>query len=1058
MGYAAYIGRVGALAVTLGIGVAVGASPGLGWAQTDAGSSANAASDTGSVSTSGNTSNTASDTGAESSTSPASTSDGGTVDATDDSPSDDDDAAPTDPVTEPDQIDEPSDSNTSPAQTQQQPDTNYDSDDDATDGVDDTPHGGDGVVESETHHDSQRNASARLGTQASTDATDIDADDAGFADTTSQSQDLRPATTITPAATTFVLATPTKSAAPQASSTGLVTSVVGMATQLVTNALSAFIGSGPEGPASTPVLWTVLAVARRELDKVVDALTPPAGSTPTGQMLTSAPAETMMTTLAAPTAAPAPGGTPGLLTSVVVVVDSTLQVVVNLLGGLLGGNKAPVTDPKIYEPDPISGVVTGNLNARDPNGDPLTYDVTLAPAKGTLVVNQSTGAFTYTPTPQARAAALATPGPDADRFAIRVRDNHNAATTASFNNVPVTPTNRAPVNGTYTATNPNSNGVVVGLAKATDPDGDTLTFSGSTTTTKRQVTVNLNGTFTYTASPSAQHAAAAGGAAATDSFTIVATDGHGGSLPIDVVVGVHPVNAPPTNGNFHADDPDQNGVVHGTVSATDPDGDHLTYSGSTTSADGSTVSVVNDGDIGRFTYTPSPAARQNAAQNPTFGFTVTADDGHGGSLAIPVTVTVAPATVGTPNVSQPDPSTGAVVVTITPNPGAGPLTTTGVSDPEHGTAVVNADGTVTYTPDPDDRLDAHTTPGPDTDQVDVTVKDGNGATSTVPVTVPIEPLASLPVDTGTRPQWVSFSSDGSRVYIANENADTVSVYDAHTYQQIGAAIPVGDAPVFVATAPDGKIWVSNRGPETDPNLDSVSVYNPASGTSQTITVRDEPIGIAFGPNHTAYVANRGKLNGQGYLSVIDTNTNTVINTIPLNSPVMMAVSPDQTKLYVTNQYSGTITVLDTATLQPIKTIPAQRVTPNPPYPTMIALNADGSRAYVTNQFDDSVQVIDTSNGTVISRIPLGDQTTPVGIALTHDGSRAYVADFSGRSHDDIRQGTVSVVDLATGQVVDTIAVGQGPVGLALNPAGDRLWVANSSGGVTVIPVAPPTVV
>jgi YVTN family beta-propeller protein len=95
---------------------------------------------------------------------------------------------------------------------------------------------------------------------------------------------------------------------------------------------------------------------------------------------------------------------------------------------------------------------------------------------------------------------------------------------------------------------------------------------------------------------------------------------------------------------------------------------------------------------------------------------------------------------------------------------------------------------------------------------------------------------------------------------------------------------------------------------------------------------------------------------------------------------------------------------------------------------------------------------------VISRIPLGDQTTPVGIALTHDGSRAYVADFSGRSHDDIRQGTVSVVDLATGQVVDTITVGQGPVGLALNPAGDRLWVANSSGGVTVIPVAPPTVV
>ncbi|WP_245814000.1 YncE family protein [Rhodococcus marinonascens] len=50
---------------------------------------------------------------------------------------------------------------------------------------------------------------------------------------------------------------------------------------------------------------------------------------------------------------------------------------------------------------------------------------------------------------------------------------------------------------------------------------------------------------------------------------------------------------------------------------------------------------------------------------------------------------------------------------------------------------------------------------------------------------------------------------------------------------------------------------------------------------------------------------------------------------------------------------------------------------------------DGSHAYVTNGSDDSVSVIETAGNTVVDTVPVGD--APVGVAITPDGSHAYVA-------------------------------------------------------------------
>ena len=55
----------------------------------------------------------------------------------------------------------------------------------------------------------------------------------------------------------------------------------------------------------------------------------------------------------------------------------------------------------------------------------------------------------------------------------------------------------------------------------------------------------------------------------------------------------------------------------------------------------------------------------------------------------------------------------------------------------------------------------------------------------------------------------------------------------------------------------------------------------------------------------------------------------------------------------------------------------------------------------------------------------------------------YVADFNS--------GNVSVIDSSGNTIVETIAVGQGPVALEFNPDNENMYVADeSSGNVAVI--------
>ena len=94
----------------------------------------------------------------------------------------------------------------------------------------------------------------------------------------------------------------------------------------------------------------------------------------------------------------------------------------------------------------------------------------------------------------------------------------------------------------------------------------------------------------------------------------------------------------------------------------------------------------------------------------------------------------------------------------------------------------------------------------------------------------------------------------------------------------------------------------------------------------------------------------------------------------------------------------------------------------------IALTRDDAKIIVAAEDQDEVLVIDRASREVLNRIVVGD--APAHLIL--DGNRAIVSNRYGH--------TLSIVDIAKGTVVQTIAVGTEPMGL-VKLAGDRVAVA-----------------
>jgi YVTN family beta-propeller protein len=114
-------------------------------------------------------------------------------------------------------------------------------------------------------------------------------------------------------------------------------------------------------------------------------------------------------------------------------------------------------------------------------------------------------------------------------------------------------------------------------------------------------------------------------------------------------------------------------------------------------------------------------------------------------------------------------------------------------------------------------------------------------------------------------------------------------------------------------------------------------------------------------NPSAYLTN----GADNTVSVIATASNTVVATIPVGqTPLGLAVTPDQAHAYVTDAGDSTVSVIATASNTVVATVPVGA------NPHDVAITPDGTRAYVTNVGDSTISVIAIANNTVVATIPV----------------------------------------------------------------------------------------
>ncbi len=212
------------------------------------------------------------------------------------------------------------------------------------------------------------------------------------------------------------------------------------------------------------------------------------------------------------------------------------------------------------------------------------------------------------------------------------------------------------------------------------------------------------------------------------------------------------------------------------------------------------------------------------------------------------------------------------------------------------------------------------------------------------------------------------------------------------------------------------------------------------------TVVQSAIAVGSAPHTAAYSPDGGRLyvtdNVSNTVSVVDTVSRSVIRTIPVGSnPRGIAVSQDGRRVYVSNNGSQSLSIIDAGSLGVSNTVPLTA------HPEQSALSPDGRRLFIPATAPFIGFILDTASETLVGSF---GEIGGYGIAITPDGAYAYISNSNG---------TVAVVDLATLIAIKTIPVGSFPHRVTMSPNGQRVYVANvNSNNVSVIDTASNTVV
>jgi YVTN family beta-propeller protein len=271
---------------------------------------------------------------------------------------------------------------------------------------------------------------------------------------------------------------------------------------------------------------------------------------------------------------------------------------------------------------------------------------------------------------------------------------------------------------------------------------------------------------------------------------------------------------------------------------------------------------------------------------------------------------------------------------------------------------------------------------------------------------------------------------GETLVVIHKWADSLGFYDP----QSGALlknVPVGLKPHEMALSSNGRfLLIAQYG---------IDRYTEDAEGGRTLSVvelarREKTAELDLGRFRRPHGVERSR-SGRFYVTVdnpasllvVDAGGSKVLRDIPVGQslPHMVAVLADETKAYVANSGSATVTAIALAGTQTNRHVFVGGV------PMGLDLTRDNRRLYVANRVGNAVLVMDTKSDQIIGTIDIPGH--PVRVRLSPDEHWLAVT--------LILTGEVAIVDVAKREVTRRFHAGDSAEGLLFDPSGRFLYVS-----------------
>ncbi|WP_300666979.1 Ig-like domain-containing protein, partial [Fluviicola sp.] len=663
-------------------------------------------------------------------------------------------------------------------------------------------------------------------------------------------------------------------------------------------------------------------------------------------------------------------------------------------------NIGPVNEPPVVDNEthtiPEDTQATGDLTDAgdsDPDGTALTANTTpvSGPTNGTIVINTD-GTYTYTPNANFNGT---------DQVVVSICDAGLPLPAMCTNDtifITVTPVNDPPVVDNETHTIPEDTQATGDLTNAgdSDPDGTALTANTTPVSgpTNGTIVINADGTYTYT--PNANFNG-------TDQVVVSICDA-GIPLPAlcvndTIFITVTPVNDPPVVDNETHTIPEDTQATGDLTNAGDSDPEGTALTANTTPVSGPTNGTIVINTDGTYTYTP------NANFNGTDQIVVSICDA---GLPLPSLCTNDTIFITVTPVNDPPVVDNELHNILMNTSASGDLTDAGDSDvdgnlvvnttpaggPDHGTIVINPDGTYTYTPNngyfgsdtvivqicddgtPLPALCVNDTifinigdvnEPPTIDNEHDTIAEDTPATGDLTDAGDFDPDGNLVVNTtplsGPDHGTIVINTDGTYTYTPGANyngSDTVIVQICDDGTPL-PAICVNDT-IFITITPVNDPPVVDNENHTIPEDTQASGDLTDTGDSDVdgnLVVNTTPVS---GPAHGTVIVNpdgtytytpNGGYNGQDTIIVQICDDGTPLPALCVNDTIFITVSPVNDPPVVDNEHhtinedtQATGDLTDTGDSDPDGTALTANTTPvSGPSNGTIVINTDGTYTY-----------------------------------------------------------------------------------------------------------------